>query len=126
MNEPYKITRDDLLTFHQGLCQDALELMKAKNHDYAGKGGQEPFANFTRVESMGITTTEKGMMVRLTDKMSRLSSFTESGKFAVSDEKLTDTIMDIINYSVLFYAYMMEKQANADLKAVSNKILIQD
>jgi hypothetical protein len=110
MNEPYKMSREELLGFHQSLCGEALELMKKKNHDYAGKGGQEPFANFTRTEAMGITTTEKGMLVRMTDKMSRLSSFTESGTFAVSDEKLLDTILDMINYSVLFYCYMQEKQ----------------
>jgi hypothetical protein len=110
MNEPYKMTREELLGFHESLCKEALELMKKKNHDYAGKGGAEPFANFTRTESMGVTTTEKGMLVRMTDKMSRLSSFTESGTFAVSDEKLLDTILDMINYSVLFYCYMQEKQ----------------
>jgi hypothetical protein len=49
--------------------------MSLKNRDYAGKEGTEPFANFTRVEAMGICTTEQGFMCRLTDKMSRLSSF---------------------------------------------------
>jgi len=108
----YKMTRDELLKHHELLCKEALELMKKKNHDYAGNQGIEPFANFTRTEAMGITTTEKGMLVRMVDKMSRLSSFTESGKFAVSDEKLTDTILDMINYSILFYCYMHQKQVS--------------
>jgi hypothetical protein len=85
--------------------------MQKKNHDYAGKRGTEPFANFTRAEAMGITSTEKGMMVRLLDKMSRLSSFIESGQFKVEDEKLKDTIIDMINYSVLLYAYLDEKNS---------------
>jgi len=58
---------------------------------------------------MGITTTEKAMLVRMLDKMSRLSSFTDSGEFKVEDEKLQDTIIDVINYSVLLYAYMSQK-----------------
>ena len=94
------------------LCEAALELMKKKNHDYSGKSGTEPFANFTRAESMGITTTEKGILVRMLDKMSRLSSFTDSGEFMVEDEKLQDTIIDIINYSILLYAYIQSKSEN--------------
>jgi len=105
------MTSDDLFNIHKELCLSALRLMEKKNHDYAGKKGTEPFANFTRAEAMGITSTEKGMMVRLLDKMSRLSSFMESGTFKVEDEKLKDTILDMINYSVLLYAYLDEKNS---------------
>lgn len=105
------MTSKELFNIHRELCNSALELMQKKNHDYAGKQGSEPFANFTRVEALGITTTEKGMMVRLSDKMSRLSSFMESHEFKVQDEKLRDTILDMINYSILLYAYLDEKNS---------------
>ena len=72
------MTRDELLLYHSEVCKEAQELMSLKNRDYAGNDGQEPFANFTRVESMGICTTEQGFMTRITDKLSRLSSFLES------------------------------------------------
>jgi hypothetical protein len=49
------------------------------------------------------------MLVRMLDKMSRLASFMEAGKFKVEDEKLKDTILDMINYSILLYAYIDEK-----------------
>lgn len=103
------MTNIELFKIHKELCSTALDLMQRKNHDYAGSKGNEPFANFTRTEAMGITTTEKAMLVRMLDKMSRLSSFTESGEFKVQDEKLQDTILDMINYSILFYAYLSEK-----------------
>ena len=106
------MTNLELFKIHQELCRKALNLMQKKNHDYAGKSGLEPFANFTRAEAMGITTTEKGMMVRLLDKMSRLSSFMDSGTFKVENEKLEDTILDVINYSILLHAYMTEKMRN--------------
>ncbi len=48
------MTRDELLQFHAELCKAARDLMSLKNRDYAGKDGLEPFANFTRVEAMGI------------------------------------------------------------------------
>jgi hypothetical protein len=102
--------RDELLAMHQSLCTKAYELMKRKNADYAGRHGVEPFANFTRCEAMGICKTEAGMLVRMTDKMSRLSSFVEAGVFQVKDESLEDTILDMINYSVLFYSYLQSQK----------------
>lgn len=104
--------RDELLNLHSEITEKAKNLMDKKNRDYAGNDGLEPFANFTRVESMGICSTEKGMLVRMTDKMSRLSSFFESGQLHVKDESFEDTIVDIINYSVLIYAYRKDKENN--------------
>lgn len=103
------MTRDDLLKFHEEITTEARKLMSLKNRDYAGNDGLEPFANFTRVESMGICKTEEGFLVRLTDKMSRLSSFVRSGKMNVKDESFRDTCVDVINYMVLLVAYMKDK-----------------
>jgi len=105
------MTRDELLAFHTELCKAARDLMSLKNRDYAGKDGVEPFANFTRVESMGICKTEQGFMVRLTDKMSRLSSFIHAGKMNVQDESFMDTCVDVINYMVLLAAYLKDKDS---------------
>ena len=105
------MTRDDLLAFHGELTTAARDLMSLKNRDYAGKDGIEPFANFTRVEAMGVCTTEQGFLCRLTDKMSRLSSFIHSGKMNVADESFNDTCVDVINYMVLLAAYIKDKDA---------------
>jgi hypothetical protein len=106
------MTRDELLKFHEQITKEARDLMSLKNRDYAGNDGLEPFANFTRVESMGICKTEEGFLVRLTDKMSRLSSFVRSGKMNVKDESFRDTCVDVINYMVLLVAYMKDKEEN--------------
>lgn len=107
------MTREELLKHHEILCKQARELMDMKNRDYAGNDGKEPFANFTRVEAMGICSTEQGFMVRLTDKMSRLSSIIESGKNHVKDESFEDTMVDVINYIVLLSAYRQEQRLKA-------------
>lgn len=104
------MTREELLKHHEVLCKQARDLMDQKNRDYAGNGGKEPFANFTRVEAMGICSTEQGFMVRLTDKMSRLSSIIESGTNHVKNESFEDTMVDVINYIVLLSAYRQDKQ----------------
>lgn len=104
------MNREELLKYHQTLCSKAFALMQKKNADYAGRSGEEPFANFTRCEAMGICKTEAGMLVRMTDKMSRLSSFVESGTLQVKDESVEDTCLDLINYAVLFYSYLQGKK----------------
>lgn len=104
------MTSEELFTEHQNLCKKALELMKKKNSDYTGGG--DPFANFKVCENMRITDTQTGMLVRLCDKFSRLSSFNEHGVFQVKDESLEDTIIDIINYCVLYHSYIKNKKNN--------------
>ena len=103
------MTREELFKMHSEMCKTALELMKKKNSDYAGSGGNNPFANFTRSEALGICTTEQSFLVRMTDKMSRLSSFAAKGKLDVEDESVYDTLIDLINYSVLLAAYLKQK-----------------
>ena len=105
-----KMSRDEYLEFHEELCKEALELSIKKNADYAGRDGKNPFANFTRCQAMGICTTEKGFLVRLTDKFSRLSTFCESGEFAVEDESFRDTLLDVVNYICLLGAYVQSKK----------------
>lgn len=108
------MTRDELLQFHEEITKEARALMSLKNRDYAGNEGVEPFANFTRVEAMGICKTEQGFMVRLTDKMSRLSSFVRAGKMNVKDESFMDTCVDVINYMVLLAAYLKDKESKTN------------
>lgn len=114
------MTRDELLQFHEEITKEARDLMSLKNRDYAGNEGLEPFANFTRVEAMGICKTEQGFMVRLTDKMSRLSSFIRAGKMHITDESFKDTCVDVINYMVLLAAYLKEKEQSNIAKAVDS------
>jgi hypothetical protein len=103
------MNRQQYIDFHKAICDEARSLSERKNHDYAGKGGEEPFANFKRCEALGICTTERGFLVRMTDKMSRLSSFCDAGTFKVADEKLRDTCLDLINYTALLLAYVESK-----------------
>jgi len=104
------MTKEELFEMHIKMCNDALTLMKKKNADYAGSGDGNPFANFKRAESMGICTTEQAFLVRIIDKISRLSSYSSNGKLIVEDETVHDTLIDMINYCVLLSAYLEDKQ----------------
>jgi len=105
------MTRDQFFNFHKAFCEEALELSQRKNADYAGADGQQPFANFERVESLGVCSTEKGFLVRMVDKLSRLSSYSDAGKFEVKDEGVRDTLIDVVNYACLLAAYIEAKNS---------------
>lgn len=105
--------RDGYRQFHVEICDDARHLSMTKNHDYSGgEDGSDPFLNFKTVELLGIgVTTEQGFMVRLADKIRRLSGFVKTGEFKVSDESFRDTVMDAINYLCLLAAYKEAKES---------------
>jgi len=83
-----------------------LDIVKAKNKDYAG--WENPFKNFELVEKLDITTTEKGILTRITDKLSRINNLLEK-EWEVKDEKITDTIVDLANYSIILLLYLKNK-----------------
>ena len=103
------MNREELLRHHDKLTTTAKEIMKQKNHDYAGQGGEKPFANFERCEAMGVCSTEQGFLVRVIDKVSRLSTFVSAGELKVENESYEDAVLDIINYMILFSAFVEDK-----------------
>lgn len=95
--------RAELMEFHRKTCTKALQVMRAKNHDYGAS--DDPFANFRRTEALGICTAEQSFLVRWTDKLSRIATFISGKGLRVKDETVEDTIVDSINYPILFLAY---------------------
>jgi len=91
------------------LATMARDLMKMKNADYTNdcRGAGGVFSNFTKAEAFGICSTEAGIMVRLTDKVARLATLIRR-KGLVVDEKMEDTVIDIINYAVILTCYCSE------------------
>lgn len=84
-----------------------LEVTKAKNHDYAGEA--DPYKNFKLVEQLGVCSVEKGILVRMCDKMSRISNLLEK-EAKVKDESVADTLIDLANYSILLKCYREQKK----------------
>lgn len=92
--------RDNLLAFHDSITAKARETMRRKNQDYAS--AEDPYTNFQLCEHLGLASTASGILIRLSDKLSRLATFEQAGEFAVEDEKLLDTVEDAINYLILY------------------------
>lgn len=103
------MNRQQLIQFFEETTRKMVEVCKAKNADYAGGAGdQDAFANFSRIESLGIASTEQGFLTRMTDKLMRINSLTKKNA-QVKAETIEDTLLDLANYSILFAAYLKSK-----------------
>jgi hypothetical protein len=88
-------------TKFEEVMKEIEELSKRKNHDY-GCDSLTRFGNF-------------GIMVIMLQKMDRLKNFYDKdGKLKVTDEKLEDTLKDLVNYSV--YMILQERGQLVDNK----------
>lgn len=104
-SEKNLLEKESLFNLHKKLCDRGFELMKKKNHDYSKA---DPLGNFFVAEALQACTAENGIIVRMSDKLSRLVSILEKGT-QVESESVEDTIVDIINYSVLLAAVIRKK-----------------
>ena len=79
----------------QKVQAEGLELFKKKNTDYG-----DSFANYGPV----------GVIVRLGDKINRLSSVTQKGVNLVDTESVRDTLIDLHNYAAMAIMLLDEKK----------------
>jgi hypothetical protein len=87
-----------------------IALMERKNKDYTGDKKDSAFRAFELVEFLGICSVEKGIVVRMCDKISRLATLLDDDA-RVLDEKIGDTLDDIANYSMILKAFLEQKTA---------------
>jgi len=87
-------------------------ILERKNHDYAGAA--DPFRNLRACERLGICGASTGILVRMTDKLTRLANFVKAGELAVTDESLKDTGIDLANYAFLFVEELRDRLTRED------------
>ncbi len=118
------MNKSEYLQFHKECCDKMTAITLAKNADYTGTG-DDPFANFKGVEQQGITDTYRGLLVRMSDKMSRLASFAQRGIYSVKDESVEDTLLDLANYCILTAGYLRSSKVctngSAESEATNNE-----
>jgi hypothetical protein len=83
---------------------EAVKILKAKNKDYAGT--EDPFKNFRFADLVGVSV-ERAIMVRMSDKLARISNI--QGKETAVKETISDTLTDLINYSAILKVYIENK-----------------
>ncbi len=105
------ITRKALLDLQENLCSEAYALMAKKSNDYASDS--DGMANFRASEAVGVDMRD-AILARMMDKVSRLANVAHGKEMQVSDEKIEDTTLDLINFAVLLHAAIMEKRDVSD------------
>ena len=84
----------DRVSQYQAVQKEAIELFQRKNQDYG-----DAFANYGPV----------GVIVRMGDKINRLSSVTKNQVSLVQNESIRDTLIDLHNYAAMAIILMDEK-----------------
>ena len=87
--------------------KEGLELFKKKNADYG-----DSFANFGPV----------GVIVRMGDKINRLSSVTKNGVNLVNNESVRDTLIDLHNYAAMAIMLLDEKNTETQYTQTESSI----
>ncbi len=95
----------DRITQYKVVQNEAFDLFQKKNKDYG-----DSFANFGPI----------GVIVRMGDKINRLSNITNSSVTFVQTESIRDTLIDLHNYSAMAIMLMDESKAKEKQKNTSN------
>jgi len=94
-------TIDDLENDISDVIAELSKIRKAKGHDYSGT--DDTLDNLREFGSFGV-------VVRIGDKFKRLKHFYKQGTLEVQDERIEDTMQDLINYALyLLIMYRQEK-----------------
>lgn len=77
------------------------DYFKRKNHDYGN--------SFERTaDEFGLVAP----LIRIHDKVNRLTTLVKNQNSAKTNEKIEDTLLDLANYSVLTLAYLRSNASN--------------
>ena len=102
---------DNIFLEFENLARKCIETIKSKNQDYSWS--DDFFKNFKIIENFTNwqITTEEWILVRLSDKFSRISNLlTSKNEIQVKDEKVEDTIRDMICYLMILHTYLENKK----------------
>lgn len=97
--------KEDLFEYHENFTENCLELLYHKNEDY--NNSEDALGNFKACKELGIKP-EQGLLTRMLDKIKRVSSFVDKGYLHVHDEKVQDSLEDLVNYSIILSALISE------------------
>jgi len=101
------VNRDEFISKLEENQEQDIDIVRRKNDDYAE--GSDPFQNFRMVEDAGLMSVEKGILVRMSDKMQRVFNLVDS-EASVEDESVADTLSDLRNYANILQVYLEEEK----------------
>jgi len=101
-----KYTIHDMEYDIYNIIQSLAAIRKAKGHDYSGT--EDTLDNLREFGSFGV-------LIRIGDKFKRLKHFYHQKELAVKDEKIVDTMDDLINYALYLKIMYLQEQENDEI-----------
>ena len=98
------------------LIEAMARIHAAKNQDY---GGGNPLGNFLNSLDLGVDPF-LGILIRLSDKWSRICSLTKTERQMVKDESIEDTLIDLANYALLAIVLRRHKANLASFPSIED------
>lgn len=89
------------------LLQDMADLHRRKSAGYAGDS-PDPWINFREASEFGVTA-ETGVLIRMSDKWSRIKSLSKNPANDKVGENLKDTLMDLAAYALIAICLINEQ-----------------
>ena len=99
---------EELLKLAESTFDRCLVIMEEKNRDYS-HDDLDALRNFKVTEFFKLTDQSTGVAVRLCDKWIRVCNLLHADA-TVAEEKIEDTINDMINYLVILKATIAEQR----------------
>lgn len=103
------MNKQEFVKWFEDTLRNMYNIMLKKNADYSTNN--DPFSNFTIVEKLWIAEVEAWILVRMTDKISRIWNLLKR-EAKVTDESIQDTLEDLANYSIILKLYIDSKNKN--------------
>lgn len=110
---PKQLSQKEALLIELGLINRALSVLLAKRKAYSGS--KDPVANL-RVSKIFDVDPVKGTLIRLTDKLQRISRYSEQG--AVGESIWENDLPDVINYISIAAVLLLEKSPDEHLRGL--------
>lgn len=93
----------------QTVFNKVTELVRNKNTGYSDDANA--FSNLELCENAGVCSVERGIMVRMFDKMGRVSNLLgEASTHLKVEESITDSLMDLIGYAAILIVYRKSRE----------------
>ena len=93
----------------KGVIERARTLHVEKNAGYAGADNPDSFANFRLAQVFNISPLD-GVLVRMTDKYSRLTNLRRNPANERTGESILDTLMDLVGYALIAVCLLREER----------------
>jgi hypothetical protein len=110
------VTAEELVRFHEQVCNKARSLVTPKGKDYSANAEQDTLANLRIPAKLGHSKNDINTMKIILDlKWGRLDSLTKDLNKPVNYETVDETVHDFINYLIylLWFYHELKTRRNS-------------